>query len=138
MRLKGAVMNDPQLDLSHWIGHGLSLAAILSTLAGLLPAIAALAAVVWYAVQIYESETCQKWLDKRRMKWKARRIAKLRAEQKVLLAELEALEVVREARVAAAEKVAVAAKDAAVLLTNQRTHEKVHNGGAVIKSTPEK
>lgn len=125
-----------QFDVSHWAGHAFSAGAIIATVAGWLPVIAALVAAVWYVLQIYESATCQKFLDKRRRLYKARRIAKLRAQQKVLLAELEGLEVLRQARDVAADKVAVAASEAATLLINQKTHEKIHDGGAVIKSTP--
>jgi hypothetical protein len=39
-----------------------SAAAILGTLAGVLPPLAALGAVVWYAIQIFESDTVQVWL----------------------------------------------------------------------------
>lgn len=129
----GVMMDTP---VTQWIGHSLSLGVIVATLAQFLPAFAAAAAAIWYAVQIYESDTCQHWLEKRRMKHKARKIASLRAQQKVLLAELEALEIVREARVVAADKVASAAHEAATTLTQANTHEKIHDGGAVIKSSP--
>lgn len=128
---------DSQLDVSYWLGHGLSLGAIAMTIAGVLPAVAALVAVIWYTIQIYESNTAQKWLEKRRMKRKARRVARIRAESKVLLAELEALETIREARVTAEGKVAVAAQEAATMLANANAHEKIHDGGKKIKSNPE-
>lgn len=109
----------------NWTGHGVSLVSILLTVAGVLPALAALFAVIWYMVQIYESYTFQRWAEKRRALKKAKRIARLRAEQKVLLAELEAMEVVREARAVADDKVATAAADAKTLLANADTHDKV-------------
>jgi hypothetical protein len=105
-------------------GHVTAVASWFGAVLGVLPVLAALFGVVWYGIQIYESDTIQKYLEKRRMERKARRIAKLRAEQKVLLAELEALEVVREARTVAAAKVASAAHEARVLEEQHKVHEK--------------
>jgi sterol desaturase/sphingolipid hydroxylase (fatty acid hydroxylase superfamily) len=39
----------------------ISAGAILGSFMGLLPPVAALAATIWYAVQIWESHTVQKW-----------------------------------------------------------------------------
>lgn len=94
-------------------GHVLAVGTWVGTLLGVLPALAALFAVVFYCVQIFESDTVQKWLEAKRKVKKAIRLAKLKSEHKVLLAEIEALEVVREARAVAAEKVAVATHEAA-------------------------
>lgn len=94
-------------------GHVVAIGSWLLTLAGFLPSLAALVGVVYYVIQVYESNTCQKWLEKKRQTRKTRRLARLKAEQKVLVAEIDALEVVREARAIAAEKVAVAAHEAA-------------------------
>lgn len=55
----------------NWIGNVASLGAIITTLLGILPAIGAVIAIIWYTLQIYESETFQKWLRERR----ARKIA---------------------------------------------------------------
>lgn len=54
-----------QFDVSHWAGHILSLFAIVGSFAGLFPAIAALAAVIWYVINIYESRTVQTWVQRR-------------------------------------------------------------------------
>lgn len=104
-------------------GHIIAILTWLGAVAGLLPVFAAFIAAVWYMIQIYESETCQHWLERRRMLRKARLIAKLRAKQKVVLAELEALELVREARSVAQEKVKRASHEAAVDATHHDTHE---------------
>lgn len=48
-------------------------AAIVATIAGYLPAIAALAAIIWYAVQIWESKTVQKWVRLARAKGRMKR-----------------------------------------------------------------
>lgn len=47
-------------------GHIISLGAIISSMVGLLPAIAALGAIIWYMVSIYETKTVQDWLARRR------------------------------------------------------------------------
>ena len=44
------------------LGNAMTTAAVGSTLVGLLPPIAALFAIVWYALQIWESATVRKWL----------------------------------------------------------------------------
>lgn len=59
-----------------WVGNGLSLGAIATTMLGLTPAVAAIVAIIWYSIQIYESATVQKWFAKRRL----RRLARLKAE----------------------------------------------------------
>jgi len=64
----------------NWIGHSVSTVAILGTLAGLLPPIAALAAFLWYSVQLYESRTVRHYFAHRR----AKKIASLKARLKVL------------------------------------------------------
>jgi uncharacterized membrane-anchored protein len=68
--------------INQWLGNGASVAAIVGTIAGILPSFAALVALIWYAIQIYESPTIQRWVASRRH----RKIARL----KVQLAELEA------------------------------------------------
>lgn len=40
-----------------------ALTAVVGTIAGLLPPIAALAAILWYAIQILESKTVQGWIN---------------------------------------------------------------------------
>ncbi len=82
-RSRGAVMGDG--NIVAWIGHGLSTTAILGTLAGLFPPIAALAAFIWYSVQLYESKTVQNWFARRR----AHKIARLRARIRLLEQETE-------------------------------------------------
>ena len=42
----------------------ISIGGILATLAGWLPAIAALLSIVWTLIRIYETKTVQKWLEK--------------------------------------------------------------------------
>lgn len=47
-------------------GDALSIGAVLGTLAGLLPAIAAILSIVWTVIRIYETRTVQDYLAKRR------------------------------------------------------------------------
>jgi hypothetical protein len=46
------------------IADGLSVVTVVGTLAGILPAVAALFTIVWTGIRIYETETVQKWLKK--------------------------------------------------------------------------
>lgn len=78
--------------------------ALVATLAGLL-------AIIWYAFAIHESPTMQKWMARRNALRKTRRLAKLKSEQVILIAEIEALEVVRVAGAAADKKLADAANE---------------------------
>ena len=45
-----------ELDLSHILGHLFSAGAIIGTFSGWLPGVAAVVALVWYVIQIYESK----------------------------------------------------------------------------------
>lgn len=47
-------------------GDTISAMAVLTTLAGFMPPVAALFAMGWYAVQIYESKTVQAWIAKKK------------------------------------------------------------------------
>lgn len=71
------VGNDQTLQ---WVGNSASVAAILGTIFGWLPPLAAFIAIVWYAIQIYESKTCRQWIASRRRQ----RMAKLKARIAVL------------------------------------------------------
>lgn len=115
--------SDTTWDIPHVTGHILSFGSVIMSFVGLIPVFAALAGFVFYMIQIYESATVQKWLDRRRMLWKARRISTLRAEQKVLMAELDGLEIVRDARAVAENKVAVAAHEAAKMKQGVDLHD---------------
>lgn len=60
-------MSDPNQHIQTVIaaGHVLSLGAIVGCFAGLLPPLAALAAIVWYAIQIWESDTVRAWFKRK-------------------------------------------------------------------------
>lgn len=68
----------------HWMGHALSLMAMLGAMLGLLPAIAAGLAAVYYVIQIYESVTVKGLITRWRTYRTTKRVKKLRAELKRL------------------------------------------------------
>lgn len=63
-----------------WIANTISVAAVLGALWGVIPVLAAFAALIWYVIQIYESRRVQHWLKMRR----AQRLADMRAQVEVL------------------------------------------------------
>ena len=67
-----------------WIGNVASVGAVLGALTGLLPAVGAVIAIIWYAIQIKESVTFNQFRRRRRQ----RKIARLHAELQ-LLSELQ-------------------------------------------------
>lgn len=94
--------------------HSLMTGGVVAVIAGIIPPIVGLLAIVFYSITIYESRTIQHWLRNHQMKVKAKKLMKLRSKAKVVAAEIEALELVRVARVAAREKVAAAEATATV------------------------
>ena len=58
-------MQQQQEQLKH-LGDVLSIGTVLGTIAGYLPAIAALVTIIWTGLRIYESRTIQQWLKRRR------------------------------------------------------------------------
>jgi len=105
-----------------------SAGAIIGTILGDLPYVAALAGMVWYTIQIWESRTVQHWWRNRQMVRKAKKIARLRAKEKVIVAQLEALETIRQARVDARTKVEVAKVEAAKLEAHEATETAIKSG----------
>lgn len=55
-------MNLP--DHAKHAADALSIGTIIATIAGWLPAIAALVSIVWGVIRIYETRTVQRWLGK--------------------------------------------------------------------------
>lgn len=56
-------MSAPQEQLKH-LGDAISIGTVLGTIAGWLPAIAALVTIVWTGIRIWETVTVQKLLKK--------------------------------------------------------------------------
>ena len=50
-----------QLDLDHLFAHITSAGAIVGTIRGELPEVAAVVALAWYLIQLWESKTVQNW-----------------------------------------------------------------------------
>jgi hypothetical protein len=77
-------------------------AVILGTLGGVVPAVAAVLGLLYYAIQVWESATVKEWVRSYRQRHAARRLRKLAAKQKVLQASIAAAELVRQATAVAA------------------------------------
>ena len=58
-----------------WVGNIFSIGAIWAAFVGVAPAAGALVALIWYTIQIKESETAKRWFASRR----TRKIARLKA-----------------------------------------------------------
>ncbi len=96
---------------------------IVASLMSVVPPIAAILGLLYYAIQVYESKTVQHWLLDRRQKHAARRLRKLEARRKVIVAEIEAAELVRSASAAAMEQVAVAKAEALKTVVENNSHK---------------
>lgn len=60
-----------QESLKH-VGDALSIGTVVGTIAGYLPAVAAVVTIIWTGIRIYETKTVQNWLKGRREKRNAR------------------------------------------------------------------
>ena len=67
---------DKHDDIWNWIAHGTSVGAIAGAFWGAIPALGVLVAMIWYCIQIKESETFKKWSARRHL----RHIAKLKSK----------------------------------------------------------
>ena len=62
-------MKDPFMNMDESVKHivdGLSLVTVLGTLVDILPAVAAIFTIIWTAIRIYETNTIQKLLGKKK------------------------------------------------------------------------
>ena len=112
----------PPIHFPHPIGltgDVLGAGAIVGSLLGYLPPAAAFLALIWYAIQIWESRTIQHWWRNRVEVRRAKKLVKLRAREKILVAKIEALAQVRAARVEARDKVEQAKVEAAKLQVHE-------------------
>jgi hypothetical protein len=63
------LMKDPFMNMDESVKHivdGLSLVTVLGTLVDILPAVAAIFTIIWTAIRIYETNTIQKLLGKKK------------------------------------------------------------------------
>lgn len=59
-------MSERTVDALKHIGDGVSVGAVVGSIIGLLPAVAALFTIIWTGIRIYETDTVQRLLGKRR------------------------------------------------------------------------
>ena len=90
---------------SHIVEHTIFGAALAAGFMGLVPfflnIIASIAMFIWVAICIKESRTYIHWTRNRKMKKNARRLTRLRAKEKIVIAKIEAADRLRQARVEA-------------------------------------
>lgn len=119
--MKGTM--DDQFTFMQWVGHSVSLAAIGGALMGLLPSIAAVAALIWYMLEIYESRTIQKFVRARRLQT----LVKLRA--KAVALELDIRNRERDLRpLDEANQIHIAAASKAADITHEAAKEQDPSG----------
>jgi dipeptide/tripeptide permease len=94
-------------------------------LPGFVAVVGGMLAIVWYSVMLWESKTVQDWHAKSSARRKMKKIANLKAQEKIITAQLAALEVRRVAREDAADKVQAATADAALVITRGETAQSV-------------
>jgi hypothetical protein len=63
-------MSDATNEVVRAIGDTASVATVVGTLSGYMPSLAALFTIIWTAIRIYETDTVQGWI-KRRKDWGA-------------------------------------------------------------------
>lgn len=63
-----------------WVGNTVSVGAIIGSIFGYVPVVAAIVALVWYVIQILESKTAQRWFRAHHQ----RKLASLRARLRKL------------------------------------------------------
>ena len=105
-------------DLPHWPADTISVAVIVGWLDGALPALATLASLIYFLLQIYHDSSVQEW----RQEWadhrRTKRLAHLLAHQLIAKAEIDALELKRhQAAHASAVADSVKATAAAIVAT---------------------
>ena len=127
-----------QLPLGAWIGHILSFFAIGGAFFGLIPAFAALLAVFWYILEIYESKTMQRWIRARRL----RKLVKLRIRAVALEllirehdGELQALDAANQVNMAATGKAAELTHEAMVSEQRQAEGKRIEDALFGLKSS---
>jgi hypothetical protein len=95
-----------------------SVVTVLGTLVGYLPPVAALIGIIVGLIAIYESQTFRHWKYNRDQRVYSKKLAKIRAREKKVLAVLQATETARAGRVEARELIADARSEAAALIVH--------------------
>ena len=106
-----------------WMGHAASAGTVFITILGWAPPIAAMIAVIWYVIQIGESQTFRQWRVNRAILKHARQVARAKvtaaeAQARTLVeaAKADAKILLRAAAIGAHELVDVAKEDAATVV----------------------
>lgn len=89
-------------------GLGTASAGVLANLPVYITVFAAIVASVSYAVTIWESTTIQYWVAKWKQRRQARKMLKLKSRQRVVNAQIEAMERVQQVKTETHEQVQVA------------------------------
>jgi hypothetical protein len=127
---------DEHYSFVQWIGHSVSLVAISGTVLGFLPAFAALLAVIWYAIEIYESPTVRRFIYARELRKLVRSRARTVALELSIRnrgGDLQALDEANQVHLAAAGKAAGLVHEAIVV---ERKAEVQRIAEEDAKSTP--
>ena len=126
-----------QPPITHVVEHGALAGVLIAGFIGFLPTVLTIigsaAAFIWFVICIKESRTYIEWRRNRLSHKHAKRLMKLRAREKVVLAKIEAAELVRAARVAArdlleheiAEAAKLVAQNDIILKSNTLSAEEV-------------
>ena len=111
------------VDIATMTGHGIAGSTLIAALFNVLPItlaiLGAMAALIWYIIQIYESRTFQHWNNNRKMKNASKKLAKLKAEELKQQAIIDATALVRDARSEARHVLEVATEEAARVLEHE-------------------
>lgn len=116
-----AVDTDYIMEQMAPVAHPASAGVIVATMVGWLPSFAALLSVIWFLICIFESKTFQHWKRNLQMRYRARKLVRLRAAETITVAKIAALEKLRAARVEAREMVAGAKAEAAATAVHETT-----------------
>src|SRR4029077_4414453 len=119
MSLQGTTVD--QTNIFNWLAHSISVSAITGWVLGLWPFFIVTIPLIYYLIQIWETQTVRHLVNNWRQRRAARKYLKAKGKAKVAMAKLEAIELKRAASTAAREKVAVAAADAAKMLVESKT-----------------
>ena len=57
-------MSAPEQEQLKHLGDALSIGTVLGTIAGYLPAVAALVTIIWTGIRIWETKTVQSWVKR--------------------------------------------------------------------------
>jgi hypothetical protein len=110
------------------IGHVMSLGALsavyFSWITPVAAAVGAILVVVFYVLTICQMPLVKKWHTDAIVRRRTKKLARLRASEKLVLAKIQALEKKRAGRVEARELIADAAADAAQLVVHAATEAK--------------